>query len=580
MSLPPSSSSSLPDALLAALLTSVARRYRLPALAAVCVPTEQASAATLLALAIDEARDAIARGEAPEPSNARLFTGALARLIREALREKGGDPMFQAMLLRHRTAVVREYASLAAHAERDRRQIHASINGIAHPAKQQRLDAGAQRDALSRLHALAFAEAWAQFGDALQAALDAPELAHDAALQRNLAQLLGSAELQRLQRLDALATDQQVRGYQALWERQGPRPGSSSALARGVSAKQRGAEVEALASDALETLARRLNEACQRQDGEPPFASYCVVNSMRVPATIPASHERAKTEWDAVLLRRTRALPPNALAGAAADTWDLCLLVEAKASVDAATTDLPRLLRGLTLLAHADPATVYSFQTQQGTVQLNGASLAALRTDEAALARTVLYCCDAPADTAPRVLNPASRMQLLSAPASLEFASALADERAAADADLEPVWRELLEAPRWRAVLNQYVTLRQVRDLMVHADDLRDAVAAAPGAGARVATSVRPSTQPGAAMDTQPKRLSDTQVQVESKIYGYRSREEADRFMQCLRDGEANWCVADCPPQTVVDAYPAGARKGAGAGITIGPPSGGFDKDE
>ncbi|WP_425605890.1 3-deoxy-D-arabino-heptulosonate 7-phosphate synthase [Paraburkholderia sejongensis] len=596
MSLPPSSS------LLDALLAAVARRYRVPALAVVCAPGGESSgpnsgpnsgqnsghpsAATLLALAIEQAREAIARGEAPNASSARLFTGALARLIRDALRENGGDPVFQAMLLRHRTAVVREYASLAAHADRDRRRIHASINAIAHPAKQQRLDAGAQRDALSRLHALAFAHAWAQFGDALQAAVDTPELARDAALQRNLAQLLGSAELQRLRRLDALATDPQVRGYRALWERQGPRPGSSGALARGVSAKQRGAEVEALASDALETLARRLNEACRRPDGEPPLASYRVVNSMRVPATIPASHERAKTEWDVVLLRRTRALTPTALAGTDAQTWDVCLLVEAKASVDAATTDLPRLLRGLALLAHADPDTVYSFQTQQGTVQLNGASLAALRTDAAALARTVLYCCDAPADTAPRVLSPASRMQLLSAPASLEFANALAHGRGVSDADLEPVWRELLEAPRWRAVLDQYLTLRQVRDLMVHADDLRAAVAApaadgaahAPGAGARVATTVRPSTQPGAAMDTQPKRLSDTQVQVENKIYGYRSREEADRFMQCLRDGDANWCVADCPPQTVVDAYPADARKGAG--ITIGPPSGGLDNDE
>jgi len=48
-------------------------------------------------------------------------------------------------------------------------------------------------------------------------------------------------------------------------------------------------------------LARRLNEA------EGSLASYCVVNSMRVPAAMPASHERAKTEWDVVLLRRAKA---------------------------------------------------------------------------------------------------------------------------------------------------------------------------------------------------------------------------------------------------------------------------------
>ena len=170
--------------------------------------------------------------------------------------------------------------------------------------------------------------------------------------------------------------------------------------------------------------------------------------------------------------------PPTQLRYYALDatTWDVCVLVEAKASVDAATTDLPRLVRGLTLLAHADTHTAYSFRTQQGAVRLSGASLAALAGDGAALRRTVLYCCDAPVETAPRVLSPASRMQLLSAHASLEFAGALADGRDADCVDLEPVWRQLLESPRWRPVLDQYATLREVRELMVHPEDLRAAV--------------------------------------------------------------------------------------------------------
>ncbi|APA85102.1 3-deoxy-D-arabino-heptulosonate 7-phosphate synthase [Paraburkholderia sprentiae WSM5005] len=460
MSVTPSSS------LLAEILDAVARRYRLPALAAVCAPAPQASPATVLALAIEQAREASARGQAPDAASQRFFIEALARMIREAMRDEAGDPVFQAMLLRHRSAVVREYASLAAHASVDRRLIYAAVNAIAHPAKQQRLLPGLQRDALARLHALALAEAWPELGEAVQACIDTPQIAHDAALQRGLAQLIDSAALQRLRRLDALTSDERVCHYRSLWDRQGPRPGSSTALARGLSSKQRGAAVEASATDALEALARRLNDA---QGAE---AAYRVVNSMRVPATIPASHERAKTEWDVVLLREAQ--PP-----ADAAAWDVCLLVEAKASVDAATTDLPRLVRGLTLLAHADPHTVYSFRTQQGAVRLSGASLAALTSDRAGLRRTVLYCCDAPVEAAPRVLSPASRMQLLSAHASLDFASALADGRDADCAELEPVWRHLLESPRWRTVLDQYATLREVRELMVHPDDLRAAIGVA-----------------------------------------------------------------------------------------------------
>jgi hypothetical protein len=449
--------------LLDEMLDAVVRRYRLPALAADCVTTPHASPAIVLALAIEQAREALVRGEAPDAANRRLFIEALARMIREAMREEAGDPVFQAMLLRHRNAVVREYASLAAHASVDRRLIHAAVNAIAHPAKQQRLLPGPQRDALARLHALAFAEAWAELAEAVQRCIDTPQIADEEALRRGLAQLLESAALHRLRRLNALTSDERVRHYQSLWDRQGPRPGSSIAVARGLSSKQRGAAVEASATEALDALARCLNEA------QGAFATYRVVNSMRVPSTIPASHERAKTEWDVVLLRQAQ--PPADPAA-----WDVCLLVEAKASVDAATTDLPRLVRGLTLLAHADPHAVYSFRTQRGAVRLSGASLAALRGDGAGLRRTVLYCCDAPVEAAPRVLSPASRMQLLSAHASLDFAGALADGRDADSAELETVWRQLLESPRWRPVLDQYATLREVRELMVHPEDLRATV--------------------------------------------------------------------------------------------------------
>jgi hypothetical protein len=464
VSVPPSPS------LLDETLRVVARRYRVPAHVSASAATLQASPATALVLAIEQARAAVARGDAPAPAIRDAFIDALARMIREALRDESADPVFQAMLLRHRTAVIREYASLAAHAERDRRLIHATVNAIAHPAKQQRARSEPQRDALARLHACASSEAWSALDDAVRQFIDTPEIADPLPLQRGLAQLLENPALQRLRRLDALACDERVRHYQSLWDRQGPRPGSSLALARGLSAKQRGAAVEALASRALDTLARHLNDA------ERAFASYRVVNSMRVPASIPASHERAKTEWDVVLLRQAKTPDQSA-------AWDVCLLVEAKASADSATTDFPRLLRGLELLAHAGHDTVYPFRTQQGTVYLNGASLRALRTDDASLARTVLYCSDAGAEAAPRVLSAASRMQLLSALASLQFAGALVDGREPAAIDLEPVWHQLLASPRWRPVLNQYATLRQVRELMVHAQDLQAAVAIAAGNG-------------------------------------------------------------------------------------------------
>ncbi|MPW19597.1 3-deoxy-D-arabino-heptulosonate 7-phosphate synthase [Paraburkholderia sp. CNPSo 3157] len=444
-------------------LRTVARRYRLPAFADTPDQTQNASPSTALAIAIEQARRAVARDEVPAAPVKRLFVEALARLIHDAMRTQSGDPVFQAMVLRHRAAQVREYASLSARADQDRRLIHATVNAIAHPAKQQRLLPGPQREALAQLHACASSASWSELHDAARRLLRMPEIANESSVERGLTRLLDSPELERLHRLDALASDDLVRQYRSLWDRHGLRSGSSDAAAQGVASQQRGAAVEASAAQALEALAQRLNAV------QSDRASYRVVTSMRVPPSLPASPERAKTEWDVVLLRRANADDGTIV-------WDVCLLVEVKASVDAATTDLSRLLRGLRLLAHAEENAVYSFETRQGTVRLRGASLRALTTDEAALTKAVLYCCDAPAETTPRLLGAASRMQLLSAQASLEFASATAEGRHADSQDLEPVWHQLLESPRWRAVLHQYPMLRQVRDLMVHTEDLLAAI--------------------------------------------------------------------------------------------------------
>ncbi|MFY3552416.1 3-deoxy-D-arabino-heptulosonate 7-phosphate synthase [Achromobacter insolitus] len=447
------------QSLLDATLRRTARRYSVPAISR--IPTEGASPATALAVAIERARLSLEAGGTPPPALKHAFLDALERLIRDALREPDGDPVFQAMLLRHRLASVREYASLSARAAQDRREIIAAANAIAHPAKVERMPAGPAREAMAALHAAAVSESWTTLPAAARHLLALSSATGQPSAAAALDRLPASPALERLRRLDELAAEDEVRRYCALWEQQGPRPGSAGALAEGNASRRRGDAVEALALQALQALARRLNDAEGRQ-------AYQAVSSMRVPPTIPANAERAKSEWDAALLRRCadENAPP---------AWDLCLLLEAKASADAAATDFPRLLRGLRLLAHADPQTDYAFSTRQGRFALRGASLRGLPVDGPRLDATVLYFCDGPAESIPRLLSAASRMQLLSAPPSLEYASRAAQDQNAAQA-LAPVWQLLLESPQWASVLHQYPTLCQARELMVHADDLTDAI--------------------------------------------------------------------------------------------------------
>ncbi|MCD0501121.1 3-deoxy-D-arabino-heptulosonate 7-phosphate synthase [Achromobacter sp. MY14] len=455
-------------------LRIVVRRYLVPttpeaALASASTARSHHCTSTL-AVAIDQARRALAHAETPPALVKQTFVDALAQLIGEAMRENQGDPAIQAMVLRHQAVQVREYASLAAGAESDRREVVAAVNAIAHPAKLQRLPPGPQREVLGALQAAASAPAWAALSKAVQPIDALPEAASDSPTSRSLARLRNSPALERLCRLDALASDALVQRYQALWSRNGPRSGTPGAVAQGLAAQQRGADVEAQAATALEALAHRLNtEGPQGTTLGPSTAAYRVVTSMHVPPELPGSADRAKSEWDAALLRR--ASPPDA-----EPVWDVCLLVEAKASVDAASTDFPRLLRGMQRLAQADAGVIDPFLSRQGTVTLRGASLSTLPTHGSDLAGAVLYCCDAPADTpvddSPRLLNAACRMQLLSAPASVAYASQLALRQPADAQMLEAVWQGLLASPQWAGVLNQYPLLHQVRALMVHTDDL------------------------------------------------------------------------------------------------------------
>src|SRR3546814_3685312 len=141
-------------------------------------------------------------------------------------------------------------------------------------------------------------------------------------IRDGVTQRLDSSALKRLTRLQDLASDALVRRYQSLWHRHGPRSGSPSAIAQGIASQQRGAAVGASAEEALNVLAHRLNQM------EETPTRYRLVTSMRVPASIPASAEFAKGEWDAVLLRRADPNDEHA-------SWDVALLVEAKASAAA-----------------------------------------------------------------------------------------------------------------------------------------------------------------------------------------------------------------------------------------------------
>ncbi|KAG1217786.1 hypothetical protein G6F35_008855 [Rhizopus arrhizus] len=294
MPLPPSS------ALLDDILRAVPRRYRVPETLAEVATMLHGGSSTALAVTVEQARLALAAGTTPDAATKQGFIQALARLIHEATRTEGGDPAFQAIVLRHGAPQVREFAHLSTTADQDRRQIHAAVNGIAHPAKLQRMAPSQDRDALAALQAAAASASWTALSEAAQRLRAMQEKTVEPAVQRALARLLDDPALARLQRLDALAPDGQVRQYQSLWDRHGPRSGSQTAAAQGCAAQRRGAAVEALATEALAALSQRLNEA----EGGP--LPYRVVTSMLVPASIPASAERAKSEWDAVLLRQTR----------------------------------------------------------------------------------------------------------------------------------------------------------------------------------------------------------------------------------------------------------------------------------
>lgn len=407
------------------------RRYRLPPLPADAGAARAAGVDTALAFAIEAARSG-----KPAPALRDLFTESIATLILEALAPTGGDPAFQALVLRSRDAQVAEYVQLAAQADSDRRALRTSVDAIAHPGKLRAMPAGPRRDALARLHRLAAASAWTELREA------AGQLSAQAAGE-SFSAILVHPGLARLERGAALLRSEAVQEYLALGERQGPRAGSAAAAVRGRAAARVGDAAEGATVQAFDEIARLLG------------AGHRVVRSLHTPRGFPGAAQKAKDEWDVAILRDT----------------DIVLLAEVKASPTAATSDLARLLRGLRRLAHADPDTDYAFPCADGELRIAGASLRELQPHLHALPPHVIYCCVAK-EARPQMLSAASKAVLLTEPACLAFARGELRRHE----DLAPVWEALATQPRLRSALHQDETARTVREAMLHPQDLLAAV--------------------------------------------------------------------------------------------------------
>ncbi len=434
-----------------AALRDAPRRYRMPPLPADAAAAEAAGAETALAFALEGVRTATAAGHAPPEALRAVFTNALHTLIRKAMAPEGGDPAFQAQVLRLRAPAVDTYARLAAQARQDARALRTAVNALAHPARLAQRPPGALRERLAQLHAHAVAHAWAELRQAAEAL--AAERLDEPLLCDTLARLLARPALARMAQRAALQGDVDVRRYRALVAQRGPLAASAAAAAQGRASARAGAAAEAQTLAAFAGIAEHLNTLA------PADARFHAVHGLRNPLALPAA-DKAKGEWDVVLLRDA----------AGSDAADLVLVAEVKASPAAAAPDLPRLLRGLATLAAADGSREYRFRSTRGELLLRGASLRRLQPKGRHLPPHAIYCSAADEPVAP-MLSAAARAVLMAEPASLALGAAIAVGDPAAPDSLEPVW-QALHAPRLRTAVHQYDTARAVREVMLHPQDL------------------------------------------------------------------------------------------------------------
>lgn len=448
------------DALLLAALRAAPRRYRLPPLPDGIEAASASNPETALAYAIEGARRA-RHDRSPPPAGLQdLFTRSLAALIRACLAPKGGDPAFQALVLRTRDAEVHEYVRLARQAPAERRAVRAATDAFAHPGKLRAMAAGRLREALSRVHELAAASEWAPLAGELRELAAQPGAGEQ--VLAAAAALLDDPSLAQLQRLDSLRQHEAVQRYLALCGQRGPAAGSDAAAAQGRASARTGEAGEQATVQAFRAIAKLL----ERSGAE--AGSIHVVRGLRTPRGFPGEADKAKEEWDAAIVRSDGA-------GGAAD---ILLLAEVKASPAAATPDFSRLHRGLQRLAHASAGRSYAFASADGDVHVSGESLRRLQPQGRVLPAHVIYCCSAPAEVQPQLLSAASKAVLLAEPASLAFSGQLAGGDSPPHAMLAPVWEALTTSPGLRSALHQDETSRAVREAMLHPDDLLEAVAA------------------------------------------------------------------------------------------------------
>ena len=441
------------------------RRYRLPPLPADLDAARAGGVATALAFAMEAARGAVERGASPPAAAGTLFTWALAGLIQEALQapDQGGDPAFQALVLRAQEGLVDEHVRLGAQSKADQRAVRAAVNAVAHPGKLPGMAPGPVREALAALHRLAGAGAWRELKGAITALLAQPP-GTDEPWRAVLDAVHASPGLERLERGAALLDVPSVQRYLALCEQRGPLAGSHAAATQGRASARVGAVAEATTLQAFRAIAALLN---RRSPG------HRAVRGLRSPAGFPGEVGHAKDEWDAAIV-----WSGGGDAAAPVDPVEIALLAEVKAAPSAATSDFAGLLRGLRRLAQARADAVYAFPSPDGLVSIQGAALQQLRPHAHALPPQVIYCCAAPVEAQPALLSAAGKAMLLAEPASVDFGSRLARGDAPAPDALAPVWEALATAPRLRAALHQYDTARRVREAMLHPDDLLAAVAA------------------------------------------------------------------------------------------------------
>lgn len=450
------------DTVLLAAVRAAPRRYRMPPLPADADAAASIGVDAALAFAIETVRAKHERGSTTPARMEGFFTHALAGLIRRALAPEGGDPAFQALVLQAQSAEVREHVRMAAQLASDRRAVRAATDAIGHPGKLRDMPAGATRDALARLHRLAADSAWTELAAATGQPF-AQDITAGEPVPTLLEGLRSSPALQRLAHGSALLRNEDVQRYLRLSERRGPLAGSDAAAASGRASARRGELAEHAAVQALGAIAELLNR--HREQG----GGYRVVQSLRPPRGFPGKTDKAKDEWDAAIVR-------SGQDGAG----EIVLLAEIKASPAAATSDFPRLLRGLRRLAHADPDRGYAFASADGKTHVAGTSLCRLQPHGHSLPPHVIYCCSAPTESHPPFLSAATKAVLLGEPASFAFACRLALGEAPPDSELLAVWTALAKAPRLRSALYQYETAKRVREAMVHPLDLLSAMGDGP----------------------------------------------------------------------------------------------------